>query len=104
MIKLSAYVLILVLICVIGLTIGSANDSLVTFDYLIAKSTISVANVFVVGIIVGLILGIYISLLFCLKMWAKARGARSEFKKYKKNEAKVEKEPYNKDKSQKEAL
>ncbi|MBU3845151.1 MAG: DUF1049 domain-containing protein [Candidatus Anaerobiospirillum pullicola] len=89
MLKFWLYVIVLVILCVLGLTVGSANESLVTFDFLFVKLQLSLGMVMVVGIVIGIIVGLYISLLFSLKMWAKAQGAKSEAKRYKREASKL---------------
>ncbi len=89
MLKFWLYIIVLILICVLGLTIGSANESMVTFDFLFVKAELSLAMVMVVGIVVGIIIGLYISLLFSVKMWARAQGAKSEARRAKKEAQKA---------------
>ncbi len=81
MLKFWLYILVLILVCILGLSIGSANDSVVTFDFLIIKTELSLAMVLVVGVVIGVLIGLYISSLLCLKMWLKARRGRAELKK-----------------------
>lgn len=78
MLKFWLYVIVLVLLCVLGLTVGSANESMVTFDFLVVKMQLSLGMVMVAGIVLGVLIGLYISLLFSFKMWSKASGAKSE--------------------------
>ncbi|MDO4676849.1 MAG: LapA family protein [Anaerobiospirillum succiniciproducens] len=89
MLKFWLYVIVLILFCILGLTIGSANESIVTFDFLFVKADLSLAMVMVIGLIVGIIVGLYISLVFTMKMWARAHNAKSEAKKVKKEAAKA---------------
>ncbi len=89
MLKFWLYIIVLILFCVLGLTIGSANESIVTFDFLFVKADLSLAMVMVVGIVVGIIIGLYISLVFTMKMWARAHSAKSEAKKVKKEAKKA---------------
>lgn len=89
MLKFWLYIIVLVLLCVLGLTIGSANESIVTFDFLFVKADLSLAMVMVVGLVIGIVVGLYISLFFSLKMWARARGAKSEAKRAKKEAQKA---------------
>lgn len=86
MIKFWIYLIVLVLIAVIGLAIGSANDSRITFDFLIARSEVSVAFVLVVGILFGLVLGLYMSALICIRFWCQTRAAKSALSRFKKEE------------------
>lgn len=81
MLKFWLYVLVLVVFCVLGLTIGSANESMVTFDFLFVQAQLSLGMVMVVGIIVGIVIGIYLSLFFILKMWGKTLSAKAEVRK-----------------------
>ncbi len=83
MLKFWLYIIVLIAFCILGLTIGSANETMVTFDFLFVKTELSLAMVMVVGIVIGILLGLYISLIFCMKMWARAHGAKSEAKRYK---------------------
>ncbi len=89
MLKFWLYIIVLILLCVLGLTIGSANEAMVTFDFLFVKADLSLAMVMVVGIVVGIIIGLYISMLFSVKMWARAQGAKSETKRIKKEAQKA---------------
>ena len=89
MLKFWLYIIVLVLLCVLGLTIGSANESIVTFDFLFVKADLSLAMVMVVGLVIGIVVGLYISLFFSLKMWARACGAKSEAKRAKKEAQKA---------------
>ena len=68
MIKFWFYLVVLLILAVLGLAAGSANDTLISFDFLFVKKEISVATVLVIGVIFGFILGVYASLLLCLKM------------------------------------
>ena len=89
MLKFWLYIIVLVLLCVLGLTIGSANESIVTFDFLFVKADLSLGMVMVVGLVVGIVIGLYISLWFGLKMWTRACGAKSEAKRAKKEAQKA---------------
>lgn len=89
MLKFWLYIIVLILLCILGLTIGSANEAMVTFDFLFVKADLSLAMVMVVGIVVGIIIGLYISMLFSVKMWARAQGAKSETKRIKKEAQKA---------------
>ena len=89
MLKFWLYIIVLVLLCVLGLTIGSANESIVTFDFLFVKADLSLAMVMVVGLVIGIVVGLYISLFFSLKMWARACGAKFEAKRAKKEAQKA---------------
>ncbi|HIV56026.1 MAG TPA: LapA family protein [Candidatus Anaerobiospirillum stercoravium] len=89
MLKFWLYIIVLVLLCVLGLTIGSANESIVTFDFLFVKADLSLAMVMVVGLVIGILVGLYISLWFSLKMWTRACGAKSEAKRAKKEAQKA---------------
>lgn len=80
MLKFWLYILVLIVVCILGLSIGSANDSVVTFDFLIVKTDLSLAMVLVVGVVIGVLIGLYLSSFLCLKMWFKARSSRSELK------------------------
>lgn len=84
MFKFWFYVIVLVLLGSICLALGASNSQTVVFDFLFVKQEISLAMVLVIGIVVGIILGLYLSLLFCLKMWAKAHGAKVDLKHAKK--------------------
>lgn len=100
MIKFWIYLIILVLIAVVGLAIGAANDSRIAFDFLIAKSEVSVAFVLVVGIIFGLLLGLYMSALICIRFWCQTRAAKAALSRYKKDElqrAKAQEQPADSD-------
>lgn len=81
MLKFWLYVLVLVVLCVLGLTIGSANETMVEFDFLFVQTKLSLGMVMVVGMVVGIVIGIYLSLFFILKMWGKAINAKSEVRK-----------------------
>ena len=89
MLKFWLYIIVLVLLCVLGLTIGSANESIVTFDFLFVKADLSLAMVMVVGLVIGILVGLYISLCLSLKMWTRACGAKSEAKRAKKEAQKA---------------
>ena len=89
MLKFWLYIIVLVRLCVLGLTIGSANESIVTFDFLFVKADLSLGMVMVVGLVVGIVIGLYISLWFSLKMWTRACGAKSEAKRAKKEAQKA---------------
>lgn len=84
MLKFWLYIILLILFIVLGLTIGSANDSIVTFDFLFVKTELSLAMVMVIGLIVGIIVGIYLSLIVIMRMWAKTRVTKAELKRFKK--------------------
>ncbi len=90
MLKFWLYILVLIVICILGLSIGSANDMTVTFDFLIVKTELSLAMVLVVGVIIGIIIGLYIASLFCLKLWIKARGSKAEVKRLHKREQQLQ--------------
>lgn len=78
MVKFWLYVIVLVVLCVLGLSVGSANESQVTFDFLIVKLQLSLGMVMVVGIVLGILIGLYISLLFSVRMLARASSAKAE--------------------------
>lgn len=78
MLKFWLYMIVLVLLCALGLTIGSANETVVTFDLLIVKQQMSLAMVMVIGIALGVLVGLYISLLFNIKMWSRASKVKAE--------------------------
>lgn len=78
MVKFWLYVIVLVVLCVLGLTVGSANESQVTFDFLVVQLQLSLGMVMVVGIVVGIIIGLYISLLFSFKLMSRASSAKAE--------------------------
>ena len=59
MIKFWFYAIVMLLLIFIGLTVGSANDSMIVFDFLIVKANISVATVLVIGVGFGFVLGVY---------------------------------------------
>ena len=84
MIKFWFYLVALLILAVFGLAVGSANDTLISFDFLFVKKEISVATVLVIGVIFGFILGVYASLLLCLKMWYRAKKAQLSLNKAKK--------------------
>ncbi|MCR5535942.1 MAG: LapA family protein [Succinivibrio sp.] len=88
MLKFWIYAIFLILLAVIGLAIGSANDSQVTFDFLLLKTDVTVAFVLVVGIIFGVLLGFYISLLVCFKYWRQAHSAKAALNRYLKEQKK----------------
>lgn len=92
MLKIWIYFIVLVVLCVIGFAIGSANDGTVVFDFLFIKSQMSLATLFAIGIGVGVLLGVYISLLFCLRVFAKSLNLKSQLRQAKKQEAKLLKE------------
>lgn len=46
MIKFWFYVVVLLILAVLGLAVGSANDTFISFDFLFVKKEISVATVF----------------------------------------------------------
>lgn len=92
MLRFWLYVIVLAILCVIGLTIGSANDVVVDFDFIFVKAQLSLAMVFVIGLIVGILIGLYLALLICLKFYMEARKARSELKHLKKSIAKDQKQ------------
>lgn len=91
MLRFWLYVIVLAILCVIGLTIGSANDVSVDFDFIFVKAQVSLATVLVIGVIVGIVIGLYLSLLLCLKFYMAARSAKSELKRFKKSIAKEQK-------------
>ena len=91
MIKFWFYIIVFVCFAVVGLAIGSANDDIVTFDFLMGKSQLSVASVLVVGVIFGFIVGVYASLWLCIKLWVKANLAKSQASKLSKQLASLEK-------------
>ena len=82
MIKFWFYLVVLLILAVLGLAVGSANDTLISFDFV--KKEISEATVLVIGVIFGFILGVYASLLLCLKMWYRAKKAQLSLNKAKK--------------------
>ncbi len=83
MLKFWLYVLVLVILCIIGLTIGSANDTVVDFDFLFVKAEVSLAVIFTVGVAAGVILGLYVAFLFCFRSWIRTRSARAEARQLK---------------------
>ncbi|NLK85413.1 MAG: LapA family protein [Aeromonadales bacterium] len=89
MIKFWFYIIVLVCLAVIGLTVGSANDSMVEFDFLVGRASVPVATVLVVGVAFGFVLGLYASLLLCLKFWVRERIAKSSLAKLKKQQNQV---------------
>ena len=91
MLKFWIYTIFLIALAVIGLALGSANDSQVTFDFLLLKVNVSLAFVLVVGIVFGVILGLYIALLVCFKFWRQARNAKSALNHYIKEHKKEQK-------------
>ncbi len=86
MLKFWLYIIILIAICALGLTIGSANETVVAFDFLFVKANLSLGMVLVVGIICGIIIGLYLASLFCLKVWFKAHRSRAEVKRLRRQE------------------
>ncbi|MBU3827023.1 MAG: DUF1049 domain-containing protein [Candidatus Anaerobiospirillum merdipullorum] len=86
MLKFLLYILVLIVIAVLGLTIGSANETVVAFDFLFVKANLSLGMVLVIGIICGIVIGLYIASLFCLKVWFKAHGSRVEVKRLRRQE------------------
>ncbi|MGN1281319.1 MAG: LapA family protein [Succinivibrio sp.] len=91
MIRIWFYIALLLILAIIGLAIGSANDSLISFDFLIVKKDISVASVLVIGVSFGFILGVYSSCLLCIKLWYKEKVARLSLGKLKKQMQSAEK-------------
>ena len=92
MIKFWFYAIVMLLLIFIGLTVGSANDSMIVFDFLIVKANISVATVLVIGVGFGFVLGVYASLLLCLKLWFKAKLTQVSLNKLKKQQENTSKE------------
>ncbi len=92
MLKFWVYVIFLVLLAAFGLTVGSANDTKVTFDFLFIKADVTVAFVLVIGIVFGLLMGLYISLLMCFRFWHQAHAAKAALKAYRKEVSKEQKE------------
>ena len=84
MIKFWFYFIVLLFLAVLGLAIGSANDSKIMFDFLFVKQEITVATVLVIGVFFGFILGVYASLLLCIKLWFKANIAKASLNRLKK--------------------
>ncbi|MDY6322150.1 MAG: LapA family protein [Succinivibrio sp.] len=80
MLRVWAYVALLVVLVAVGLAIGSANDAAVSFDYLFGKADMPVSSVLVIGIIFGVILGMYLCLLLCFKLWRGGRSLRGDVK------------------------
>lgn len=78
------YIIVLIIICALGLTVGSLNDSVVTFDFLVFKAQLSLAMVMVTGVVIGILIGLYLALLFCLKVWAKSLSVKAELRRLKK--------------------
>lgn len=78
------YLIFLAILIALGIAIGAANSTLVTFDFLLFQTELSLALVMVVGLVVGIIVGLYIALFFCLKVWAKKISVSSELKRIKK--------------------
>ncbi|MGN0901679.1 MAG: LapA family protein [Succinivibrio sp.] len=93
MLKFWLYFFVLIFLVIVGLAIGAANDSIVSFDFLVAKKEVSIATVLVVGIVFGFILGIYSCLLLCLKLWFKARVKDSAVKKLRKQNNELKQQP-----------
>ncbi len=91
MLKFWIYTLFLIVLAVVGLALGSANDGQVTFDFLLLKVEVSLAFVLVVGIIFGVLLGFYIALLVCFKFWRQARSAKAALNHYLKEQKKEQK-------------
>lgn len=92
MIKFWFYAIVMLLLIFIGLTVGSANDSMIVFDFLIVKANISVATVLVIGVGFGFVLGVYACLLLCLKLWFKAKLTQVSLNKLKKQHENTSKE------------
>lgn len=84
MLKFWLYILVLIAVCILGLSIGSANDVPVTFDFLFVKTEISLGMVLVIGIIAGMVIGLYMASWFCLKVWFKSRGSKATAKRLQK--------------------
>lgn len=84
MIKFWFYAFVMLFLVIIGLAIGSANEAMITFDFLIVKTKITVATVLVIGVGFGFLLGVYASLLLCIKLWFKAKLAQVSLNKLKK--------------------
>lgn len=78
------YLVLLILLVIIGLTIGSVNSNLVMFDFLLFKVELSLAMVLVVGIAVGIVVGLYISLIYSLRVWRKNVALKSKLAKIRK--------------------
>ncbi len=89
MIKFWFYFIVLIFLVILGLAIGSANDSAVIFDFLFVKKEISVATVLIIGVGFGFLLGVYASLILCVKLWFKATHAKSSLNKMKKEQNKL---------------
>ena len=92
MLKFWLDILVLIIMCILGLSIGSANDAVVSFDFLIVKTQLSLAMVLVVGVIFGIVIGLYISSFFCFKVWLKARGSKAEVKRMRRQEQQLQKQ------------
>ncbi len=78
------YLILLILLVIVGLTIGSVNSSMVTFDFLLFKVELSLAMILVVGIAVGIVIGLYISLIYSIRVWRKNVALKSELAKIRK--------------------
>ncbi len=81
MIKFWFYLFAVLFFCVIGLGLGSANDTQVTFDFLIVKYELPLAVVFIFGVLAGFIIALLIFAMVWLKMWFKVVKGRSDLKK-----------------------
>ncbi|HAR79372.1 MAG TPA: hypothetical protein DCR21_00935 [Succinivibrionaceae bacterium] len=92
MLKFWLYLIFLVVLVVIGLTIGSANDAAVTFDFLVAKADLTVASVLVIGVIFGFVIGLYVSSMICFKFWRNAHSAKVALNRYKKEAERKQKQ------------
>ena len=75
------YIIVLVLFCASGLTVGAKNSSMVTFDFLLFRAEISLAMVMVTGIVIGVLFGVYLSLLFSCRAWARTLRAQAEIRR-----------------------
>lgn len=75
------YIIVLVLFCASGLTVGAKNSTMVTFDFLLFRAEISLAMVMVTGIVIGVLFGIYLSLLFSCRAWARTLRAQAEVRR-----------------------
>ncbi len=86
MLKFWIYIIFLAVLAAIGLAIGSANDTVVSFDFMVVKADVSVATVLVLGVAFGLVVGIWLSLMMCFRFWRSARAANSALAALKKEQ------------------
>ena len=91
MLKFWIFVIIALALAALGLSLGSANGSVVAFDFLIVQYELPLAMVFVLGAVFGLVIGLLITLTFALKMWGKAHKSKVAMKKAQKEQLALKK-------------